>query len=83
MNKNTIKMRDRLSKLRQALWLKVKIMEQRVKDMEVAKLLRDPEAGAKADFCQQEIAKLKESIIELERGVYKQRAWASGKRRYS
>ncbi len=79
MRKKTVKERDSLSKRRQALWEKLGVMEQRLRDMEVAVAQGAPDTAAKITFCRQEQAKLKEQIVKLERGVSRQRAWARGK----
>lgn len=79
MRKKTAKERDSLSKRRQALWEKLSVMEQRLKDMEVAVALGAPDATAKSAFCRQEHAKLREQVLKLEKGVSRQRAWARGR----
>ena len=38
-----------------------------------------PDAAQKTAFCGQEIAKLREQVRNLEKGVSRQRAWARGK----
>lgn len=78
MRRKTGKERDSLSKRRQALWEKLSVLEQRVKDIASAPTALEPNAKEKIVFGGQEIAKLREQILKLEKGVSRQRAWARG-----
>lgn len=73
------KERESRSKLRQVLAEKLKIWDQRVKDMEIARILKDPGVEEKLVFVRQEQAKLRKELRALSRGVGKQRDWADGK----
>lgn len=81
MKKKTAKERDLLSKKRQALWEKLRTMEQRLRDMSAAAALGIPGIKEKLVFCEQEIAKLKDKIKSADLGVSRQRAWIRGKER--
>jgi hypothetical protein len=79
MRKKTAKTRAYLSSQRKELWQKLEAMLQRERDMLVESALGAPEAAQKTAFCGQEIAKLREQVRNLEKGVSRQRAWARGK----
>lgn len=70
--------RERRSRARQALGVKRRVWEQRIKDMESPQALSAPGAAAKLDFCRQEHTKCLEAMRLINRGVGRQRAWVSG-----
>jgi len=78
MKRKSTKTRDALSKKRQALWLKLKTMQQRERDMHAAVSLGVADALEKLVFVQSESEKLKKEIKKLELGVSRQRAWVRG-----
>ena len=78
MKRKSMGARDSLSKKRQALWLKLKTMEQRQRDMCVAVDLGVADAFEKLIFSQTEAEKLRKEIKKLELGVSRQRAWVRG-----
>ena len=80
MKKKTAKQRHSLSKKRQALWVKIKTMEQRQVDAEHALGLGAPDAPEKLAFCIQEVEKLRKQLKLVDRGFTRQRAWANGQR---
>jgi hypothetical protein len=76
------KARQDRSKLRQALNKELAVWDQRVKDMEIALLLKAPGAAEKMLFVRQEKAKLQRKLKDLDRGFGRQRAWSQGKLLY-
>lgn len=72
----TAKERERRSKLRQELNVKLNVWLQRVKDMQV--LQRDPGNAEKITFVQQEIVKIEKELHDLDFGFRYQRAWVKG-----
>jgi hypothetical protein len=73
------KERESRSRTRQILAEQLTVWNQREKDMEIAAVLKAPDAAVKMSFVRQEQAKLRQKLEELETGVSKQRAWANGK----
>jgi hypothetical protein len=72
--------RQSRSKRRQALWLKLNEMHQNTESMRLAPAEREPDAEQKVAFGEQEQAKLRKQIHDLERGCKRQRAWVRGER---
>ena len=76
------KAREARSKLRQALHEKLNVWLLREKDTEVWPGLSVQERAKKAEFVQQEQAKLRKALRALDRGFSRQRAWSQGKLNY-
>ena len=76
------KARQSRSKLRQALNKELEVWDQRVKDMEIAQILKAPGVAEKLLFVKQEQAKLQRKLKDLDRGFGRQRAWSQGKLLY-
>jgi hypothetical protein len=76
------KTRQDRSKLRQALNKELEVWDQRVKDMEIAQILKAPGVAEKLLFVKQEQAKLQRKLKDLDRGFGRQRAWSQGKLLY-
>ena len=79
MIKKRVKTRVYLSSQRKELWQNLEAMLQREREVVVELASGSPEAAQKTTFCKQEIAKLREQVRDLEKGVSRQRAWARGK----
>ena len=76
------KAREVRSKKRQALHKELDVWLQREKDTEVWPGLSVQERAKKAEFVQQEQAKLRKALRTLDWGFTRQRAWSQGKLNY-
>jgi hypothetical protein len=74
----TAKERVTRSKQRLRLSKKLSLWQQRVKDVEVERLLGKPKAAQRAEFVRQELAKAEKEMRSLNAGAKRQRDWASG-----
>ena len=72
------KQRQEASRARQVLGARLRVWEQRLKDLETPQALRSPDAVERLAFCRQEHAKCTEAMRRVNRGVGRQRAWVSG-----
>jgi hypothetical protein len=72
--------RKKLSKERQEVHRQLALWLQKVKEIEY-KIVADPGANDQETlrYCKAEVLKLQKVARSLDRSVYKQRSWASGK----
>jgi hypothetical protein len=72
--------RESRSKKRQKLWERLGEMHQNTESVALAPGALEPKAEEKVAFGEQEQAKLRKQIHDLERGCKRQRAWVRGER---
>jgi hypothetical protein len=72
--------RESRSRKRQKLWERLGEMHQNTESIRLAPGALEPKAEEKVAFGEQEQAKLRKQIHDLERGCKRQRAWVRGER---